>query len=354
MPPTDDERASDTSLAHPKRNKVVSRRHAQKVMFMGIVASPKLLDDGTTFDGRIMLKRVAELKKSSRGGGNQRFTDDAVLNSEIKNGSWRQYYVPGMTVLELLNVVAEMYELEPNILERMQLKFRPKESANWKRLHDNNTIDSYKLANGIGITVHDISLEVYYTAGEEVTKDVNCDSKFMLDSMDEIGESIREKMSWVPLTTTIILFMDNAGGHGTDNAVKQYTQHLLHRYRIQIVQQVPRSPETNLLDLGIWRSIQSAVENEHRLKRYEANALARSVERAWNHRLKPTVFQNVYGRLLQVFTLIVLDNGDNNLVESKRGKLFSDPLMPEGPVILEENDEQPAVQNENEDLVQYL
>ena len=33
---------------------------------------------------------------------------------------------------------------------------------------------------------------------------------------------------------------------------------------------------------------------------------------------------------------------------------FGNPLMPEGPVILEENDEQPAVQNENKDLVQYL
>ena len=50
----------------------------------------------------------------------------------------------------------------------------------------------------------------------------------------------------------VYLVMDNAGGHGTDDCVKEYTHILFEDYNIQIIQQVPRSPETNVLDLGIW------------------------------------------------------------------------------------------------------
>ena len=122
--------------------------------------------------------------------------------------------------------------------------------------------------------------------------------------------------------------MDNAGGHGTDEAVKSYTEMLKSEYTIEIIQQVPRSPETNMLDLGLWRSMQSAVEKEHAFKVYDADALNRSVEKAWNDRLKPEVFKRVYERLRKVLKLIESDNGDNNEVESKRGKkFFSDPLF---------------------------
>ena len=85
--------------------------------------------------------------------------------------------------------------------------------------------------------------------------------------------------------------MDNAGGHGTDEAVQSYTDMLKSEYTIEIIQQVPRSPETNMLDLGLWRSMQSAVEKEHAFKVYDADALNRSVEKAWNDRLNPEVFK---------------------------------------------------------------
>ena len=45
------------------------------------------------------------------------------------------------------------------------------------------------------------------------------------------------------------------------------------KYKIEIVQQVPRSPETNVLDIGIWMSLQSAVEKEHRGQKCDASAL---------------------------------------------------------------------------------
>jgi hypothetical protein len=53
------------------------------------------------------------------------------------------------------------------------------------------------------------------------------------------------------------------------------------------------------------------------------------VEHAWNTRLKPEAFKKVYDRLYVVLALIIADNGGNNLVESKRGKLFRDPVLPD-------------------------
>lgn len=52
--------------------------------------------------------------------------------------------------------------------------------------------------------------------------------------------------------------MDNTGGHGTNEAKEKYTK-ILKLFHIEIIWQVPRSPETNMLDLGCWMSIQSAV-----------------------------------------------------------------------------------------------
>ncbi len=167
------------------------------------------------------------------------------------------------------------------------------------------------------ITIHDLELEVKTERGETVQEDVSCDSKFMLANMNDAGEKIRSAFHWVPHNEIIYLGMDNAGGHGTDDAVKQYTCELKERFNIEVVQQVPRSPETNLLDLGIWISIQSAVEKEHTFKVYDADALARSVERAWNERLNPDVFGRVYDHLLKVLALILEDNGGNDLVETR-------------------------------------
>lgn len=179
------------------------------------------------------------------------------------------------------------------------------------------------------MTIYDLELVVHYDANETQVVDVNCDSKFMAGVMDDVGTAMRIKMSWVPAHETIYLFMDNAGGHGTDAAVKKYTEELEDRHNIIIIQQVPRSPETNMLDLGVWRSIQCAVEKEHLYMRYHADSLARTVERAWDTRLKPEAFKKVYDRLYLVLRLIIEDNGGNNLVESKRGKLFRDPVLPD-------------------------
>ena len=82
-----------------------------------------------------------------------------------------------------------------------------------------------------------------------------------------------------------------------------------------------------MLDLGIWMSIQAAETRVHRNRQYNPEALAKSVQDAWDNYLSPDAFQNVHGRLRVVLNCIVDDNGGNNLVEKKRGKLFRDSTI---------------------------
>ena len=101
---------------------------------------------------------------------------------------------------------------------------------------------------------------------------------------EELGENkaIRESYSWVPMTQKCYLVMDNTGGHGTDSTIEKYTTEMLEKYNIQIIQQVPRSPYTNLLDLGVWCALQARVERTHYMRRCEVGALVKSVLETWN------------------------------------------------------------------------
>ena len=55
--------------------------------------------------------------------------------------------------------------------------------------------------------------------------------------------------------------MDNCGGHGTILAIEIHTKILLDEFNIEIIHQVLNSPETNLLHLGVWATLQYATES---------------------------------------------------------------------------------------------
>ena len=48
--------------------------------------------------------------------------------------------------------------------------------------------------------------------------------------------------------------MDNVGGHGTTKVKKEYVSTFQEKFNTIIFWQMPNSPETNLLDLGMWHS----------------------------------------------------------------------------------------------------
>lgn len=198
------------------------------------------------------------------------------------------------------------------------------ESWGWR---DQLGVHTDSEGNQVLLELRDLELFVQQAAGDEVDEDVSCDSTFMLEKILAIGGALREKFHWVPENETIYLFMDNAGGHGTNDVIQQYTNILWADYKDRIVWHVPRSPETNMLDLGVWMSIQAAVTRVHYMRRCHHDALARSVEEAWNSYLSPLSFARVHRRLRVVLTCIVDDKGGNELVESKRGKLFRDATI---------------------------
>ena len=100
-------------------------------------------------------------------------------------------------------------------------------------------------------------------AGDERELDVSCDSKFMKIVMPEVGKVIRQKYHWVSLDIPVFLFLDNAGGHGTDEVVARYVADLKREFNVICVHQRSRSLATTMLDLGVWMALQSVVEKLH-------------------------------------------------------------------------------------------
>ena len=141
----------------------------------------------------------------------------------------------------------------------------------------------------------------------------------MLGMVEELGESIRKAFHWVPADHPIHIFMDNAGGHGTKQIKLQYMDILKHHFKVEVVWQVSCSPETNILDLGVWCTVQSLVEYIHRWKKIEEDALAYSIEQAWTLVDGYTKFHAVNERWKKVLNLILLGKGGNTLVEKCRG-----------------------------------
>ena len=115
---------------------------------------------------------------------------------------------------------------------------------------------------------------------------------------------------------------------GTKSGIEEYTNHLKNMYNVELLHQVPSSPETNLLDLGVWMAIQSLVEKLSWHDRYDESVLSQQVMNAWND-LQQSTLDKVYKRWELVLNLIQYDNGGNKFIERYRGKLTNDPVCSE-------------------------
>ena len=241
-----------------------------------------------------------------------------------------------MKVGELLEEIATTYDLDEYVADRIELVYDTYTRAGRKQIQafEEDVIltqlGTRTNENGQQVQIDltkDVRLDVLVRPGDEIEEDVSCDSTYMLDVIPHVGNALREAYHWISPTQTIYLVMDNAGGHGTQESIQEYTNILKER-NITIIWQIPRSPETNMLDLGVWMSVQAAVVKAHRNRRCHPDALAKSITEAWDHGLSSKAFNNVFGRLKVVLRCILDDNGGNTLVESKRGKLFREATIP--------------------------
>jgi len=237
-----------------------------------------------------------------------------------------------------INIIKNHYSLDDYITERIVFTYHTwsKTKKTKSIIHLSTKSDVYLLRNRTinpeegprrPLTIDDLVLHVQYVKGDFKEKDVNCNSQFMNNVMDEIGTSIRRDMTHVPNSEPIYLFMDNAGGHGKENVKDNYKKHLLEKYKIKILWQVPNSPETNLLDLGVWMGIQNSVEDVHRQHRLDEDVLAKSVVDAF-WQFPSEKITNIYKRWFKVLDLMVLNNGGNELIECNRGPNKSSNPLP--------------------------
>ena len=113
------------------------------------------------------------------------------------------------------------------------------------------------------LNINDLVIHENIQKGTVIQKDTTCDSKFMLETVREVGEKVQESYKWINEKKIIYLVVDNAGGHGTMDMKKEYVRILMDEFCIQVIWQIANSPDTNMLDLGAWMSIQSQVESIH-------------------------------------------------------------------------------------------
>ena len=232
---------------------------------------------------------------------------------------------------EIIELIVDNYELDEELYDQLELRYDTRDRQGKRRsivMTDDEVMHGKMKTTETGevrqVQLEDVTLFRVIPAGIHLEEDVTCDSDFMMRTMPEVGEAIRRTMHWIPRAQPIYLQMDNAGGHGTKNAMREYTQRLANDYNVIVKYQPARSPEMNALDLGLWTSLQSKVEVEHRDKCTNSNAIAHSVQQA-RKELPSATISRVFERIPVVLQLIVDDDGGNDKVEDRRGQLIVAP-----------------------------
>jgi len=242
LPPIE---GKDPESCKLKRPKATSQRYPVKIIYMGVIARPR---PEHNFDGKILPLRVSDVRQLTQATSNERFVDDAILNGMLKKGAWRELFHDGMTVSELRAVVCKNYQLEDSIGDRLTFSYSTyigsSGNKNTKQLDDDIVITEVQFRKTAAnettaLSIDDISMLVRYKKGEYIKDDVNCDSAFMLKNIRTVGEAIRTSFHWVAPEEKIYLQMDNAGGHGTVEAIEEYTRVLREEFCIEIVHQIP-------------------------------------------------------------------------------------------------------------------
>jgi hypothetical protein len=199
----------------------------------------------------MLLKRVSKSFKTNRVSYNQQFSDNYHIYHLIQKGEWRDHIMDDDVTLQEIqdclylnyglnrkvssNIVCTYHTWVPNRDTQDGVKTSKKIIV---RIDDDNNdkiLDGKKIRseeNGVlrPITFNDITLHVCIPWNTCVERDVNCDSQFMIDCIDEISASIQNAYHFIPETEKIYLFMDNAGGHGSNEAKDGYEKRLIEKF----------------------------------------------------------------------------------------------------------------------------
>lgn len=292
-------------VGEKQRHMATSRRHAIKIMYLGVVARPR---PEYNFDGKIGIWRVMQRRPLKKATTTRNFSHDTIVNAEIEK-LWRTIVSEEMEVEEMQRAICERWQDDLSC-DPGKLAFMYRQGTRVKYLSSS--------ARASSVSLEKIQLRVRHLAGEMVSEDVFCNSEFMLKVMGAVGKFIRARFHWVKPEEEIILQADNAGGHGTRVAIKTYSRWLKEKCNIRLEFQPSNSPESNMLDLGVWRSLQSHVEKLHFRKRLNSEALHNTVGHAWFNALPAEVLTVIHERLYDVARASVSAGGDNVDAEKVR------------------------------------
>ena len=234
---------------------------------MGIVVPPV---ETCGFDGKILIKCVSEIKNTTKTSHNKKISEEFAINHLLKDNEWVTLLpdedVSAIDTKELIHNIVEFYNLNPDIEDHLFFSYHTHTGTGktekverfnkGKLLEDRFYIDSD--GNTHPLYIDQLILVKEVKAGSSYHADTTCDSTFMLNHVDAIGRAIRhayrDVASW---NIPIYLVMDNAGRHRTVEAKETFFERLEMVYNIQVNWQVLNSPDTNLLDLGVWMTTYS-------------------------------------------------------------------------------------------------
>ena len=98
-----------------------------KNMYLGVVARPRTFTvgqfKGRSFNGRIMLERISKTKLVKSKTKHSRFSQDAIVNYDIKGGGWKKFYTAGMSVQDMIDTIVYVHELDEYVAERLEFHY---------------------------------------------------------------------------------------------------------------------------------------------------------------------------------------------------------------------------------------
>ena len=135
-----------------------------------------------------------------------------------------------------------------------------------------------------------------------------------------VGNSINRNWPENDIGKTITIQMDNASPHLTEDDPAWIEARKDWRFDIQLMRQPAQSPDTNVLDLGLWTSLQSI---QRKLPMMSASStemqLVEAVQQAWIN-MPLTTIESSFVTLQNVLREIRANDGGNHFKTPRKRK----------------------------------
>jgi hypothetical protein len=308
-----------------------NRRFPLKRMYIGVVGEPIFWRDRKgnlrCFNGKVCLIPCVVEDKYKKATTHCAFCDSLDDNNQIVS-AWHQTLGDDatarlMTPAQARDKLAENFPLREGVKERIvfvRVK-KAKESASAGKKAKQRQLETLPEGQAFGDRFEEYFIRVQNKKGDTVEKDKNVDGAFMRKVLlKQVGPAIRKAYHWVPRETPIYCQLDNAGGHGGTEVIKEYTAMMEDRFNIVLLFQSPSSPDFNALDRGVWMCSQAAAAKLARDKRRDLKALNECVLKAWNDMSSESI-ANICKSVVTACEGALTCGGGNEKSEKKRSKL---------------------------------